>query len=78
MPGHKKGKIYDKLGYGKLVKDLYKMDTTEIIETDNLFSAEEIIKDSQDRAEQNFQKRTKLLSSKRKYLWNTGSNFGNL
>ena len=24
MPGHKKGKIYDKLGYENLVKNLYK------------------------------------------------------
>ena len=52
MPGHKKGKIYDKLGYENLVKNLYKMDTTEIIETDNLHSPEGIIKDSQERAKQ--------------------------
>ena len=69
MPGHKKGKIYDKLGYGKLVKDLYKMDTTEIIETDNLFSAEEIIKDSQDRA-------SKIFKSGQSYYLVNGSTCG--
>ena len=66
---NKKGKIYDKLGYGKLVKDLYKMDTTEIIETDNLFSAEEIIKDSQDRA-------SKIFKSGQSYYLVNGSTCG--
>lgn len=69
MPGHKKGKIYDKLGYENLVKNLYKMDTTEIIETDNLHSPEGIIKDSQERAKQIFK------SEKTYYLVN-GSTCG--
>nr|UWI50055.1 aminotransferase class I/II-fold pyridoxal phosphate-dependent enzyme [Clostridioides difficile] len=48
MPGHKKGKIYEKLGYANVLENLYKMDTTEIIETDNLHSPEGIIKVSQE------------------------------
>ncbi|MGO0907203.1 aminotransferase class I/II-fold pyridoxal phosphate-dependent enzyme [Clostridioides difficile] len=48
MPGHKKGKIYEKLGYINVLENLYKMDTTEIIGTDNLHSPEGIIKASQE------------------------------
>lgn len=48
MPGHKKGKIYEKLGYTNVLGNLYKMDTTEIIGTDNLHSPEGIIKASQE------------------------------
>lgn len=55
VPGHKLGKIYDKLGYSDIVKDIYKMDTTEIPGTDNLHSPEEIIKLSQERASRVFQ-----------------------
>ncbi|WP_455542361.1 aminotransferase class I/II-fold pyridoxal phosphate-dependent enzyme [Intestinibacter sp.] len=69
MPGHKKGKIYDKLGYKDLVKDLYKMDTTEIIETDNLHSSEGIIKDSQERA-------SKIFKSEKSYYLVNGSTCG--
>ena len=38
VPGHKLGKIYDRLGYSNILESLYKMDTTEIIETDNTLS----------------------------------------
>ncbi|MDY5212733.1 aminotransferase class I/II-fold pyridoxal phosphate-dependent enzyme [Intestinibacter sp.] len=69
MPGHKKGKIYDKLGYGDLVKNLYKMDTTEIIETDNLHSPEGIIKDSQERT-------SKIFRSEKSYYLVNGSTCG--
>ena len=69
MPGHKKGKIYDKLGYGDLVKNLYKMDTTEIIETDNLHSPEGIIKDSQEKA-------SKIFRSEKSYYLVNGSTCG--
>lgn len=54
MPGHKLGKVYDKLGYSDIVKNIYKMDTTEIAGTDNLHSPEGIIKESQDRASRVF------------------------
>ena len=54
MPGHKLGKVYDKLGYSDIVKNIYKMDTTEISGTDNLHSPEGIIKKSQERASRVF------------------------
>ena len=47
VPGHKLGKIYDRLGYTSIIEKIYKMDTTEIIGTDNLHSPEGIIKESQ-------------------------------
>lgn len=48
MPGHKKGRIYEKLGYKNVLENFYKMDTTEILGTDNLHSPEGIIKRSQE------------------------------
>ena len=48
VPGHKLGKIYDKLGYTEIMKNLYKIDTTEIEGTDNLHLPEGIIKKSQE------------------------------
>lgn len=50
VPGHKTGKIFDKLGYKDILNKIYKLDTTEIDGTDNLHNAQEIIKQSQDRA----------------------------
>lgn len=54
MPGHKKGAIYKMLGYGDIVENLYKIDTTEIPGTDNLHSPEECIKESLKRASEVF------------------------
>ncbi|NMS90419.1 aminotransferase class I/II-fold pyridoxal phosphate-dependent enzyme [Clostridioides difficile] len=54
MPGHKKGSIYEKLGYKNALENLYKMDTTEILGTDNLHSPEGIIKRSQEEASRVF------------------------
>ncbi len=54
MPGHKKGRIYEKLGYRNVLENLYKMDTTEILGTDNLHSPEGIIKSSQKKASRVF------------------------
>ncbi len=54
VPGHKNGKIYDLLGYKDLLESIYKMDTTEIIGTDNLHSPEGIIKKSQEKASRVF------------------------
>ncbi|MGL5557765.1 MAG: aminotransferase class I/II-fold pyridoxal phosphate-dependent enzyme [Paraclostridium dentum] len=54
MPGHKKGAIYKMLGYGDIVENLYKLDTTEIPGTDNLHSPEECIKESLKRASEVF------------------------
>src|SRR5699024_11805502 len=50
VPGHKLGKIYDRLGYSNILENIYKMDTTEILGTDNLHSPDGIIKKSQERA----------------------------
>lgn len=50
VPGHKMGKVFEKLGYEDILKKIYTLDTTEIDGTDNLHNAKEIIKDSQDRA----------------------------
>lgn len=50
VPGHKNGKIYDRIPYKNYKDILYKLDTTEIPGTDNLHKAREIIKESQERA----------------------------
>ena len=50
VPGHKTGKIFEKLGYKDILEKIYTLDTTEIDGTDNLHNAKEIIKYSQDRA----------------------------
>ena len=54
VPGHKLGKIYDRLGYTSIIEKIYKMDTTEIIGTDNLHLPEGIIRKSQQRASEAF------------------------
>lgn len=54
VPGHKAGKIFKNLGYEKLLKEIYTLDTTEIDGTDNLHNAKEIIKQSQERASKLF------------------------
>lgn len=54
VPGHKLGKIYDKLNYTNILNKIYSMDTTEIPGTDNLHSPEGIIKESQERASEVF------------------------
>ena len=36
VPGHKIGKIFNRLGYEEVLKEIYKLDTTEIEGTDNL------------------------------------------
>lgn len=54
VPGHKLGKIYDRLGYTPILEKMYKMDTTEIIGTDNLHLPEDIIRKSQQRASEAF------------------------
>lgn len=54
VPGHKMGKIFNKLGYGNILENIYTLDTTEIDGTDNLHNAKEIIKLSQERASRVF------------------------
>ena len=69
VPGHKLGKIYDRLGYSNILESLYKMDTTEILGTDNLHSPEGIIKESQERA-------ARVFNSKNTYYLVNGSTCG--
>ncbi|MGX4601579.1 aminotransferase class I/II-fold pyridoxal phosphate-dependent enzyme [Faecalimicrobium sp. JNUCC 81] len=69
VPGHKMGKIYDRLGYTSIIDKMYKMDTTEIIGTDNLHSPESIIKASQERA-------SKVFKSDNTYYIVNGSTSG--
>ena len=69
VPGHKMGKIYDRLGYTPIIEKMYKMDTTEIIGTDNLHSPEGIIKESQKRA-------SKVFKSDNTYYMVNGSTSG--
>lgn len=54
VPGHKIGRIFEKLGYKDILEKIYTLDTTEIDGTDNLHNAKEIIKDSQDKASKVF------------------------
>lgn len=49
MPGHKYGKVFDELGYGDIMKELYTLDTTEIIGTDNLHNPKDVILKSQEK-----------------------------
>lgn len=69
VPGHKNGKIYDLLGYKDLLESIYKMDTTEIIGTDNLHSPEGIIKKSQEKA-------SKVFKSDKTYFLVNGTTCG--
>ncbi|CAH2215182.1 aminotransferase class I/II-fold pyridoxal phosphate-dependent enzyme [Tepidibacter aestuarii] len=54
VPGHKNGKIFDRLGYSDFKNNIVNIDTTEIPGTDNLHSPEEIIKESQEIASKLF------------------------
>ena len=49
MPGHKGSKLYRQLGYGKWLDNFMDCDITEIPGADNLFQAEDVLKDIQDR-----------------------------
>lgn len=69
VPGHKLGKIYNRLGYSNILENIYKMDTTEILGTDNLHSPDGIIKESQQRA-------ARIFKSKNTYYLINGSTCG--
>lgn len=69
VPGHKNGRIYDKLGYTNVLKEIYKLDITEIAGTDNLHCPEGIIKQSQEHASQ-------VFKSKNTYYLVNGSTCG--
>ncbi len=44
VPGHKLGKIYNILGCTQILEKMYKMDTIEMIGTDNLHLPKAIIR----------------------------------
>ncbi|WP_300279751.1 aminotransferase class I/II-fold pyridoxal phosphate-dependent enzyme [Peptacetobacter sp.] len=69
MPGHKNGKLYEKLGYKEKMEKLYKTDTTEIPGTDNLHSPNDIIKES-------LQKTEAIFDSGKTYYLINGSTCG--
>lgn len=69
MPGHKKGSIYEELGYKDIVSNIYKLDTTEIPGTDNLHSPEDSIKYSLEMA-------SKAFKSEKTYYLVNGSTCG--
>ncbi|SET23769.1 arginine decarboxylase [Natronincola peptidivorans] len=54
MPGHKNGKIFNKYNYKNFKDCLTNIDTTEILGTDNLHKAKEVIKKAQERASEAF------------------------
>lgn len=68
VPGHNRGKIFEKLGYESTFST--QMDTTEIPGTDNLFQPESFIKESQERA-------SKWFKSIRTHFLVNGSTCGN-
>ncbi|SHI49960.1 aminotransferase class I/II-fold pyridoxal phosphate-dependent enzyme [Lutispora thermophila] len=54
MPGHKRGKIFNKLGLEYLLENLIEMDTTEVPGVDNLHSPEGAVLEAQRRAAEAF------------------------
>ncbi|NLK72848.1 MAG: aminotransferase class I/II-fold pyridoxal phosphate-dependent enzyme [Clostridiales bacterium] len=49
MPGHKASDIYEKYGYGDFLNNIIRYDITEIYGADNLYKAEGIIKEGEER-----------------------------
>ena len=69
MPGHKGSAIFKRYGYGHFLENFVDCDVTEIPGADNLFQAEGIIKDVQDRY-------AKLYDVKKAYLQINGTSGG--
>ena len=69
MPGHKGAELYRRLGYGRWLDNFMDCDITEIPGADNLFQAEDVLKDIQDRY-------AKLYDCKRSYLLINGTSGG--
>lgn len=69
MPGHKGSELYRRFGYGKWLDNFMDCDITEIPGADNLFQAEDVLKDIQDRY-------AKLYDVKRSYLQINGTSGG--
>ena len=69
MPGHKGSALYRRLGYGRWLDNFMDCDITEIPGADNLFQAEDVLKDIQDRY-------AKLYDSRNSYLQINGTSGG--
>lgn len=69
MPGHKGSGLYRRLGYGRWLDNFMDCDITEIPGADNLFQAEDVLKDIQDRY-------AKLYDSRNSYLQINGTSGG--
>lgn len=69
MPGHKGSEIYKRFGYTGFLENFMDCDVTEIPGADNLFQAESIIKESQDRY-------ARLYGAKKSYLLINGTSGG--
>ena len=69
MPGHKGSELYRQLGYGKWLDNFMDCDITEIPGADNLFQAEDVLKDIQDRY-------AKLYDARKSYLLINGTSGG--
>lgn len=69
MPGHKGSGLYRQFGYGRWLDSFMDCDITEIPGADNLFQAEDVLKDIQDRY-------AKLYDCKRSYLLINGTSGG--
>ena len=69
MPGHKGSRLYRKLGYGDFLDHIMDCDITEIPGADNLFQAEGIIRQTEE-------KYRKLYDVKKSYLLINGTSGG--
>ena len=69
MPGHKESDLFIRYGYGEFLKDLMDYDITEIYGADNLYHAETIIKEGQERY-------AKLYGSKESFYLINGTTAG--
>lgn len=69
MPGHKGAAIYKRLGYDEFLSNFMDCDITEIPGADNLFQAEGIIKEAQERY-------SKLYDVKKSYFLINGTSGG--
>jgi len=69
VPGHKNGRIYDKISHKNFKDIIYNLDTTEIPGTDNLHNAKDIIKQSQENA-------SKVFKSEETFFLVNGSTSG--
>lgn len=71
MPGHKGSALYRRCGFGEFLDNIFDCDVTEIRGADNLFQAEGILKEAQERY-------ADLYEVKKSYLQINGSSGANI